>query len=145
MAAQDDGEVQNALLAINSRLGTIEGKLNMVARAEKARILSDLEAVVANDSLLAQVYLLLDGKRSQRQVLEELNAFGVTTSQATVSRRMTDLVSEYGVAESIAKGVLKKNRAAEDILNLSRRMTDWLLRAGATVPIEQQKKPRKAQ
>ena len=27
MSRSDDGEIQNALLAINSRLGTIEGKL----------------------------------------------------------------------------------------------------------------------
>lgn len=144
MARSDDSEIQNALLAINSRLGTIEGKINMVARAERHQILAALEEVVTNDPLVAQVYLLLDGSRTQKSILEELGRFGISTSQAVVSRRMTDLVGEYGVAEQVARGVLRKNRAAEDVLNLTRQMTGWLTRSTEIVPIEAVKKPRKS-
>lgn len=145
MASHDEGELHNVLLAIHSRLTTIEGKLNMVARAEKDKILSALEDVVAADPLVAQVYLLLDGRRTQKDLRAELERYGISTSQATLSRRMSDLVSEYGVAEQVDRGLLRKNRSADEILNLTRRMTEWLGRSSSPVPLEQKKKPRKEQ
>lgn len=132
----DDNEIQNALLAIHSRLGTIEGKINLVARAERDGALRVLEEVVKKDPLVGQVYLVLDGHRSQQEVIEQLARFGIEPSQSTVSRRMKDLVSEYGVADPVGVGVLRKNRAAEDILNLTSRMMRWLQSADQTIPVE---------
>ncbi len=120
-----DEEIQNALLAIHSRLGTIEGKINLVARAEREEILMVLEEAIREDPLLGQIYLLLDGKRSQRGILEELKKHDISSSQPTVSRRMAELVTEYGIADPIGTGagtVLRKNRAAEDVLNVTRRI-----------------------
>lgn len=122
----DDSEIQNALLAIHSRLGTIEGKLNLVARADREEILEALQAVITRDPLLGQIYLLIDGQRSQQEILKELTDQGIDTSQPTVSRRMDDLVTEYGVADEVRRGVLRRNRAAEDILNLARKVRKWL-------------------
>lgn len=141
-----DDEIQNALLAIHSRLGTIEGKINLVARAERDEILQALEAAVRRDPLLGQIYLLLDGKRTQQDVLESLSGFDVTTSQSTVSRRMADLVSEYGIADEVRQGpnlVLRKNRAAEDILNLGRRVRRWLDDDRQVVPQQRATRARK--
>jgi hypothetical protein len=139
-----DDEVQNALLAIHSRLGTIEGKVNLVARAERESVLHVLQEAVQKDPLLGQIYLLLDGSLSQKDVHERLKQYGIVTSQPTVSRRMTDLVSEFGVADPIGTGaVLRKNKAAEDILNLSRRIRGWLQDGGHAVPEEPRRKPRK--
>jgi hypothetical protein len=142
----DDNETQNALLAIHSRLGTIEGKVNLVARAERAAILAVLEEAVRGEPLLGQIYLLLDGKRSQGDVLEELATYGITTSQATVSRRMGDLVTEYGLADPVGRGgglVLRKNRAAEDVLNLTRRVRRWLEDEKQPLPEKRVRRPRK--
>lgn len=127
MGSED--EIQNALLAIHSRLGTIEGKINLVARADRDAVLEALRVAVGESPLLGQIYLLVDGRRSQQEIVAELMAFGVTPSVATVSRRMRDLVTEYGIADEIREGtslVLRKNRAADDILNLSRRVQKWL-------------------
>lgn len=136
----ENDEVHNALLAIHSRLGTIEGKINLLARVERDEILRFIEDAVSRTPLLGQIYLLLDGKRSQREILEELTAYSVETSQSTVSRRMDDLVTEYGIADPVGRKaserVLRRNRAAEDVLNLKRRIRRWLQEQGETVPLK---------
>lgn len=130
-----DDEIQNALLAIHSRLGTIEGKINLVARAEREELLRVLEETIRKYPLVGQIYLLIDGSRSQKEVVDELQRLRVSVSQATVSRRMTELVREYGIADPVGEGaVLRKDRAAEDMLNLSARVKRWLGEGGHTVP-----------
>jgi DNA-binding transcriptional ArsR family regulator len=141
-----DDEIQNALLAIHSRLATIEGKINLVARAERDAILTALQAAIAKDPLLGQIYLLIDGRRTQQEILAELAAFGINSSQPTVSRRMTDLLTEYGIVDEVRGGnslVLRKNRAAEDILNLGRRVRRWLDEGHHVIPERTTKRPRK--
>jgi hypothetical protein len=142
----DDEELQNALLAIHSRLGTIEGKINLVARAEREELLRVLEEAVRRDPLLGQIYLLIDGKRTQQEILAELTTFGILSSQPTVSRRMGNLVTEYGIADPIGVGagtVFRKNRAAEDVLNLARRVRKWLESEQQPVPETPTRRPRK--
>ena len=133
-----DEEIQNALLAIHSRLGNIEGKVNLVARAERERLIGELEAAFRRDPILGQIFLLADGDRSQAQVHDVLKANGIDTSQPTVSRRMDQLVLEYGVLESVdgSQRVLRPNKAAESILNLRRRVLKWLDAEGAVIPAE---------
>jgi hypothetical protein len=135
----DNAEIQNALLAIHSRLGAIEGKINLVARAERPQILSALEEIIKSDPLLGQIYLALNGQRTQQEVLEYLKASGIATSQPTVSRRMNDLVTEYGIAAQtdVGNGIaLSKDNEVEQILNLSKRIKTWLTSAGETLPGE---------
>lgn len=142
----DEEEIQNALLAIYSRLGTIEGKINLVARAEREQILGVLEEAVRLDPLLGQIYLLLDGKRTQQEILAELTRFGISSSQPTVSRRMANLVTEYGIADPIGAGagtVLRRNRSAEDVLNLTLRVRRWLEGEQQQVPETPAKRPRR--
>jgi len=132
-----DDDVHDALLSIHSRLGTIEGKLNLVARADREPILKAIEEAFRKDPLLGQIYLLLDGQRTQKGVVDALAAFGVSPSQSTVSRRMTTLVTEYGVADPSGVGatlILTPNRGFEDVLNLSRRVRTWLKDWGEIVP-----------
>lgn len=129
-----DDEIQNALDSIYSRLGGIEGKVNLVARAERARILVDTEASVTKFPLIGQIYLLLDGKRTQKEVLEELTSYGVTTSQPTVSTRMAEMETEHGMAHLVRRGVYGKDSQMEKVLNLSKNIRKWLADAGHTIP-----------
>lgn len=142
----DAADIHNALLAIHSRLGTIEGKINLVARAEREQILTVLEVVIRSDPLLGQIYLLLDGLRSQREIVDALSGYGIAVSQATVSRRMDLLVMEYGLADDVGREgarVLGKNRAVEDVLNLTARTRRWLADLGQPVPEAASRRPRK--
>jgi Trp operon repressor len=126
-----DEDIHNALLAIHSRLDTIDGKVTLVARADRERILEVLEAVVRRSPLVGRIYLLLDGQRSQRQIREELDRQGVSTSEATISRHMKNMAREDGIAQFVrtaAAGarIYRKNREMESVLNLTARIERWL-------------------
>jgi hypothetical protein len=130
LALPTDEDIHNALLAIHSRLNTIDGKVTLVARADRDRVLEVLEEAVRRSPLVGHIYLLLDGKRSQRQIFTELKAKGVSTSEATISRRMADMASEFGIAEYVittaAGKIYRKNREMESVLNLTTRIERWL-------------------
>jgi arginine repressor len=83
------------------------------------------------------MYLLLDGQRTQRRILDELGRYSIQASQPTVSRRMDEMSSEYGIADLVIGGnskVYRKNREMEDVLNLSKRVREWLESTGRTIP-----------
>jgi len=130
-------DINNALLAIHSRLGVIEGKVSLVARAHKDQNLSEIEAAVRNKPLLGQIYLLLDGSRSQTDIHEELTEFGIITSAMGVSRAMKDLETQYGMADLVSatgSKVFRKDPGSERVLNLSVKIRKWLVEEGKTIP-----------
>ncbi|MDQ4144178.1 MAG: hypothetical protein M3198_10640 [Actinomycetota bacterium] len=140
-------EIHNALVGIHSRLGTIEGKVNLAARANRERLRAELEAAMRKDPLLGQIYLLLDGKRNQVEIKEALAEFGITPSQPTISRRMGKLATEHGVADLVEGGaqlVLRKDREAENILNLSTNIRKWLSDLKEPIPERPKRRPRRA-
>lgn len=123
---------------MHSRLGVIEGKVNLVARAERKQLLALLEETVRKDPLLGQIYLLLDGSRTQKEVHETLVAAGVDVSQPTVSRRMTLMETEHGIADLVQGGgntkIYGKDAAMEKVLNLTQNIRKWLEAEEAVVP-----------
>jgi DNA-binding transcriptional ArsR family regulator len=134
------------LLAIHSRLGVIEGKVNLVARAERAEFLELQKKTVTEQPLVAQIYLLVDGNRSQAEILSTLEEFEIPASQPTVSRRMNEMENEHGMI-TLARGgsskVYAKDREMEKLLNLTKNVRQWLAANGETVPEKQVKRPRK--
>ena len=82
-------------------------------------------ALFDNTDKLAEVYLAINGERSQADIVGHLNNSGVTISQPTVSRRMAvleqeGLIEKVGVGE---RGVLwGKKQVVEKVLRLSRHL-----------------------
>jgi hypothetical protein len=141
----DNENMESALYAIHSRLGVIEGKVNLVARAEREHLLGLIEERVREDALTGQIYLLLDGRRTQREVLEQLGALGIQSSQPSVSRRMTKMETEEGIIVHVGTGgasIYAHDPAMEKVLNLSANVRKWLAEEGATVP-DKAKRPRR--
>jgi hypothetical protein len=139
-------EIDNALLAIYSRLGVIEGKVNLVARAHKQTSLEDIETAVRKTPLLGQTYLLLDGSRTQTEILVKLGEYGITTSAMGVSRCMKNLETEYGMADLVNAGsskVFRKDPESEKVLNLSATIRKWLAAEGQTIPEQALRRRRK--
>ncbi len=131
-------DAEDALWAVHSRLGTIEGKVNLVVRADRDRLVSILEKTIRADHLLGQIYLLLDGERTQQQVHEMLGTWGIETSQPTVSRRISAMETEHGIAVLVKSENVKVHRRdaeMEKMLNLSSKIKTWLTDEGAIVPI----------
>ena len=131
-----DEEINNALLSIYSRLGVIEGKVNLVARAHKQSSLEDIETAVRKTPLLGQIYLLLDGSRIQTEILDRLGAFGISTSPMSVSRAVKKLETDFGLIDLVAGSarVFRKDAEAEKVFNLSANIRKWLAAEGATIP-----------
>jgi hypothetical protein len=135
------------LLAIYSRLGSIEGKVNLLARVDRPQFLTLLGESVEKQPLIGQVYLALDGVRTQVEVITYLAGFGIQTSAPTLSRRLSEMEREHGMIELVKGGKTKvydKDPTSEKILNLSANIRKWLTAGGHTVPEKQQKRPRKA-
>jgi len=140
-------EINNALLAIYSRLGTIEGRVTLIARAGRNELLDALREIVGKQPLVGQIYLLLDGKRNQTEILEALAAAGVDTSPMSVSRAIVKMQTEYGIAELVRGGstkVFRKAGEAETVLNLSNNVRDWLEAGGLVVPVRATRRRSKA-
>lgn len=98
------------------------------------------------DPLLGQIYLLLNGSRTQKEVHEELVAAGVNVSQPTVSRRMVLMETEHGIAELIQSGntvIYGKDPAMEKVLNLTQNIRKWLEAEGAVVTEQPVRRRRK--
>jgi hypothetical protein len=134
------------LLSIYSRLGAIEGKVSLVARAERDSLLEVLCSTVKEKPIIGQIYLLVDGKRSQKDIIEALGADDIKITQGTVSKRMSEMVSEHGMIVIVSDGaqtVYAKEPETQKLLNLTRKVREWLLADGQVVPATRAKKPRK--
>ena len=59
-------EIHDALMVIDSRLITIDGKVNLLARANRGPLVDAIGTVVAARPIVGHIYLLLDGLRNQQ-------------------------------------------------------------------------------
>lgn len=118
-----DSSDHHLLLLIHERLDVIEGKVTLIARAEKKAHLEVIRNDVVATPGLADVYLAIDGKRTQDEIRI---ALGLTL--ATASRRFTAL-RKLGVVrllESRKDGkVYGHDLSAEEVLDLSTHMSEW--------------------
>jgi hypothetical protein len=133
------GNAEDALWAVHSRLGAIEGKVNLIVRSEREQLLGMLEKAVKKDPLLGQIYLLLDGERTQQEVHALLGTWGIEASQPTVSRRIAAMETEHGIAVLAQVGNTKAHRRdaeMEKMLNLSKKVQAWLMSEGVVVPVK---------
>ncbi len=132
-----DEEIHEALTTIHSRLGLIDGKATLNVRANRPQILATLEDLVANNSPLGQIYLLLDGKRTQTQIGAELKELKLPGSHATVSDRV-DLAAEHGIAVLVPEpgpgNVYRQDPTMESVLSLSKNVRKWLEAEGQPFP-----------
>jgi DNA-binding transcriptional ArsR family regulator len=132
-----DGDIQDALVAIHSRLGTIEGRVTLIARSEREELLAELEKVVLKRPIVGQIYLALDGVRNQNEVYALLDGAAIDTSLMVVSRDLRKMHTEHGIVELVSAGrskVYRKGEDSEDVLNLSANVRKWLKAAEAVDP-----------
>lgn len=141
-----DGDPTHAdLLAIYSRLGVIEGKVNLVARAEREELRKLLEGVIRKQPEIGQIYLLLDGTRTRQDIHKLMNEQGIAISDVTVWRRIKDMETEHGMVRLVDAGnslIYGKDPETEKLLNLSVKVRTWLKEEGQVIP-EKPKRPRK--
>ena len=123
-------EIHDALMVMDSRLRTIDGKVNLLARANREPLLEALGKIITAKPIVGQVYLLLDGIRNQEEVTAELVAAGVKTSKSAVSRWLGEMHTEHGLVERVPNSgpgkTYRKNAELEHALNLTKKVEKWL-------------------
>jgi hypothetical protein len=135
------------LLAIHSRLGVIEGKVNLVARAERDRLREELRKTIGEKPLIGQVYLVVDGARTQKQIATLLSGLGIPgASEPMVSRRMGEMEVEHGMIILISSAggkVYARDPEMEKMLNLTSQVRGWLTEDGKLLPEQPKRRKRK--
>jgi hypothetical protein len=135
------------LLAIHSRLGVIEGKVNLVARAERENLREELRSTVQAKPMIGQIYLVVDGSRTQKEIAEVLAGFDIPgATESTVSRRTDEMEIEHGMIMVISGGASKiyaRDPEMEKMLNLRTQVRKWLTEDEQIVPEQPKKRKRK--
>lgn len=130
-------------MVIDSRIVTLDGKVTLVARANRDTLLPALEEVVKTSPIIGQIYLLLDGTKNQEDLTAALKKKAVQTSKSAVSRWLGVMSSEHGIADQVTgKGpgkTYRKNPQMDDALNLTPKVEKWL----AEIAKEQKAKKRR--
>jgi hypothetical protein len=143
-----DEQINRELLSIYSRLGVIEGKVNVLTRVDRDRHKGELKGVIAKQPLVGQIYLLLDGKRTQTEILDALARNGIETSAMSVSRLLRDMETEHGIARLVKGGRTKvygREPEMAKLLNLTTNITRWLEAAKEIAPDKPKRRRRKPQ
>lgn len=116
---------------MRARLEGIEHRQEMLVRAHADEILQTIWDFIDKDAMLGEVFLLVDGKRTQLDIVAALKQKGISASQPTVSRKLTKLNIELGLVEigdRDAAGTVYTKSELDRILHLTpkveRRLND---------------------
>jgi hypothetical protein len=119
------------LRAMRARLEGIEHRQEMLVRAHADEILDTVWEYIDNDPMLGTIYLHVDGKRTQKEIVAVLNKKGVTIDQSSVSRKLNKLRNDLGlveIADRDATGAVLRKSDLDKILHLTpkveRRLAD---------------------
>lgn len=111
------------LRSMRARLEGIEHRQEMLVRAHRDEILDEIWRYIDGDPLIGEVYLLVDGDRTQQDIVAALKQKGIgPASQPTVSRRLSKLMNELGlveISERDASGAALRKSDLDKILNLT--------------------------
>jgi DNA-binding transcriptional ArsR family regulator len=121
----DDLETFGEIRQIRMRIEAIEHTQEVQIRAHRETIEKDIWDQMDGDGVLAQVYLLVDGHRSQKDIVEAMQEQGAAVaSQPTVSRKL-DKLSEMHLIEVVDRtksGNIYKRTAIDRILGIARKL-----------------------
>jgi hypothetical protein len=110
------------LRSMRARLEGIEHRQEMLVRAHSDEILTAIWSYIDLDETLGEVYLLVDGKRTQQDIVAALKQKGLSASQPTVSRKLAKLNVELGLVEigdRDAAGIVYVKSDLDRILHLA--------------------------
>jgi hypothetical protein len=96
-----------------------------LVRAQGKELVEAMVARLTADEILRNVFLAVDGKRSQSEIVERVKRSGKSGSNATISRKVEVLVQEMHLielADRTAKGKIYKRTKLDRILGISRRL-----------------------
>jgi DNA-binding transcriptional ArsR family regulator len=110
------------LRTMRARLEGIEHRQEMLVRAHADEILRTVWESIDTDETLAEIYLLVDGMRTQKEIVKALNRNGIALDQSNVSRKLKKLMNELGlveITERDASGATLRKSDIDKILHLT--------------------------
>jgi hypothetical protein len=111
---------------IRSRLDAIEHTQEVLVRAQGKEILAQALAAFDADDMLAEVYLQVDGVRTQQDIAAVLQVQGRPGSKAMlVSRKLDRLYTELdliALVDHTGKGNVYKKAGVDRILGITRQL-----------------------
>lgn len=87
------------LRAMRARLEGIEHRQEMLVRAHSEEILATVWEYIDGDEMLAEIFLLVDGTRTQKDILAELRRRGTPVAAGGLSTKLKRLRNELGLVE----------------------------------------------
>lgn len=92
----ESNEAYNEIARLRDEVEDINEMVQMLVRVNAAEEKKKLLGLMQKDRALAEVFLLVDGSRSQGEILKALQTRGIAgASSATVSRKLDDLLKEH--------------------------------------------------
>lgn len=128
-----DYDVYKEIRFLRDRVQAIDHKQEVLIRAQRAAIETEVLSAMRADPKLARVYVNVDGKRTQKEIVDVLGATGKAMSQPTVSRRMDVLSGELAVIELVDRtrlGDVYAKSAVDRILRLTPKVERLLREVG---------------
>jgi hypothetical protein len=112
---------------INAELAAQGGILRALLHAQGKEMAESVLAEMGKDETLARVFLLVDGLRTQKDIVEALAADGgPAVSQPTVSGKMSRLSDELGLIAPVRRaknGTVYRATPAADALRIRQALT----------------------
>jgi hypothetical protein len=123
-----DLETFGEIRQIRARLEGIEHTQQVLVRSQEQVILPPIMAVLKGNDMLARVFLLVDGQRTQGDIGKALAAQGVSGDKSLVSRHLEKLAMDLQVIElADQRGTAKiyKKAGIDSILKITRQLERW--------------------
>ena len=111
---------------IRSRLDAIEHTQEVLVRAQGREILAQALAAFDADPMMTEVYLLVDGVRTQHEIAVALKDYGRPgNKEALVSRRLEKLYRDLdliALVDQPGKGNIYRKAGVDRILGITRQL-----------------------
>lgn len=107
------------------------------AIARKSGFKDDILEAMADDRLLGQVFLLVDGLRTQGDIVDELQRQGNAATQSTVSRKLDSLVEDWDLVRKTKRdrlGIRYVHTSLARDLRIPRALEKGALNASVATP-----------
>jgi hypothetical protein len=117
--------------AIRARVEGIEHRQELIVRAHRDEILAAVWESFDRDFVLAEVYISVDGKRNQHQIVADLASRGIETTQQNVSLKLQKLMKEMALVEAAGKEdgtTVYRKTEVERIFHLTQRVERRLVK-----------------
>lgn len=91
----------NEVAQIHDEVKDMSAMLDVLVRVNGPHMQEVILEAMGKDDVLREAFLLVNGVRTQGEILAELKRMGISASQSAVSRKFELLAEEYGLVKYV--------------------------------------------